>query len=365
MKKNPFKFGSIVDGEHFTDRNNEIEYVKSVLSSENHLIIMSPRRYGKSSLIHKALGEINRPTVSLDLQLVTGTSDLAAQLLKRIYRLFPFERLKQYIQNFRVIPSVSVNPVTNAVDISFHPESASLPVLEDVLNLFEQVSSEAHKLIVVFDEFQEVTNIDKNLLSQMRSVMQYHKLVNYVFLGSQESLIEEIFQKKKSPFYHFGLVFKLDKIPETDFQSYLDENFAELISEPESISTKILEITNCHPYYTQQLAFMTWEVCARGNTSIASVEIAFSDLIKMHDIDYERLWNSMNKTDQKLLIGLAASSSAPMSEMFLRNYGLGATSTAFSSQKRLIKQGYIIKNRKTVEIDDPFFAAWINQRREA
>lgn len=365
MYKNPFKFGSIVDGRFFTDREKEIAYVKSMLNSENHLVIMSPRRYGKSSLINKAISETNRPAILLDLQLVTDTSDMAAQLLKRIYRLFPFERLKQFIQNFRIIPSVSLNPATNAVDISFHPESDAIPVLEDVLNLMEKLSAPKKKLIIVFDEFQEVMDFDKKILAHLRSVMQYHKNVNYIFLGSQESLIHEIFEKKKSPFYHFGLVFRLNKIPEKDFLNYLSEGFSTLTTDTAIIAGRILEITNCHPYYTQQLAFMAWEELQKAKDEANCVTSALSALVEMHNIDYERLWNSLNKTDQKLLIGLAHSPQSPTSEAFIRKYNLGATSTAYSSLKRLMKQGYVIKNQKEAELDDPFFRLWINQRREA
>jgi len=365
MKKNPFKFGSIVDGRFFTDREKETEYVKSLLASENHLIIMSPRRYGKSSLVSKVINETNRPAVYLDLQLVTDTSDMAAQLLKRIYRLFPFERLRQYIQHFRIIPGVSVNPVTNAVDISFHPESDAIPVLEDVLNLVEQLSTPKKKLIVVFDEFQEVMNFDKKILSHLRSVMQYHKNVNYIFLGSQESMIHEIFEKKKSPFYHFGLVFRLKKIPEEDFRNYLTEGFSMLTTNTAGITDQIIEIARCHPYYTQQLAFMSWEQLHKTNDEAGCVQSALLSLIEMHDIDYERLWNNLNKTDQKLLIGLSTQPQSPTSEAFIRKYHLGATSTAFSSLKRLMNQGYIIKTPKEAELDDPFFRLWILRRREA
>jgi uncharacterized protein len=365
MNKNPFKFGSIVDGRFFTDREKETAHVKSMLDGENHLIIMSPRRYGKSSLVNKAISETSRPVIFLDMQLVTDTNDMAAQLLKRIYRLFPFERLKQYIQNFRIIPGVSINPVTNVVDITFHPESNTLPVLEDVLNLLEQLSTPKKKLIVVFDEFQEVVNLDKKILSHLRSVMQYHKNVNYIFLGSQESLIHEIFEKKKSPFYHFGLVFRLNKIPEKDFRNFIIDGFSSLTSETTDIADNILEITSCHPYYTQQLAFMSWEELQKTKDAESCVKSALSLLIEMHDVDYERLWNNFNKTDQKLLVGLAHSPQSPTSESFIRKYNLGATSTAYSSLKRLMKQGYLIKTHKDAEFDDPFLRMWINQRREA
>ena len=183
---NPFKFGSVVDGAHFTNRGKEIDFVKRILSGENHLILISPRRYGKTSLVFMATSELSRPVIALDLQVITSTNDLAAQLLKRIYREYPAERIRQYIRNFRVIPTITVNPVNNAVDVSFQGVDASQPLLEDVINLLDKLGNKGKKPVVIFDEFQEARQIDAQLLSQMRSIMQHHKHVNYIFLGSQE-----------------------------------------------------------------------------------------------------------------------------------------------------------------------------------
>jgi len=124
MRKNPFKFGTIVEEPYFTNRKNEINKVKSVLNSDNHLIIISPRRFGKTSLIKKVTNSINRPSIYLDLQLITNTEDLATQLLKRVYRSFPFEKLKQHIKKFRILPNISINPLNNEIDISFRPASS-------------------------------------------------------------------------------------------------------------------------------------------------------------------------------------------------------------------------------------------------
>ena len=126
MKDNPFKFGTVVDGEYFTDREDELTQIGSYLNSENHLIIISPRRFGKTSLIRKILKESERRYVYLDMQLVISEEDFAAQLLKRIYRIFPMQKLKGYIKSFRLIPTVNLNPVTGEAEITFKPGSKDL-----------------------------------------------------------------------------------------------------------------------------------------------------------------------------------------------------------------------------------------------
>ncbi len=366
--KNPFKFGSIVEGSYFTNRNNEIKEVKSILESENHLIIISPRRYGKTSLIYKVIKELKRSFIILDLQIITSQEDFAEELLKRIYRLYPFEKIKNAVKNFRIVPLITINPVSNEIDVSFkttRSSSISIP-LEDVLNLIEKLSSVENKLIVVFDEFQEVKRIGKELDKHLRSILQHHKKINYVFLGSQESLIRDIFEKKKSPFYHFGYLLPLEKIPYEEFKFFLRSRFKKITNDSSIIVDSIVKFTNCHPYYTQQLSFAVWEILERSGKQIAgiqAVETAEYVLIKRHDIDYERLWNTLNRTDMKILIGMSFSNLSPLSGEFAKIYNIPAHSTVFSSLKRLMMNGFIVKNKNSYEIDDPFFKKWIIERR--
>jgi hypothetical protein len=360
---NPFKFGTIVDEPYFINRKKEIAKVLSLLGSENHLVVISPRRFGKSSLIFRVVKLVNRPVISVDMQLVTSPADLAAQLLKRVYRLFPAERLKRYLKNFRIMPTLSLNPATGGIDVSFMPGTDHVPLLEDVLGLIEKISTAQNKIIVIFDEFQDAVKMDPDLLKQMRAVMQHHKMVNYVFLGSQESLIREIFQKKKSPFYHFGMVMNLLKIDSNEFREFLTKGFSTVSKNAEGIAGDILKITRNHPFYTQQLAFTVWERAVASGDKPDIVSDAVGELIMMHDMDYERIWLNFNKTDRKMLLGLSLSDMQPLSDAFNRKWDIGAPSTAFSSLKRLMASGFVIKT-ESYEPDDPFFSLWLRGRRE-
>ena len=358
--KNPFKFGTVVEDAYFTDRKEELVRVKQILDSENHLILISPRRFGKTSLINKATKEINRPVISIDLQLITGVSDFASQLLKRIFKAYPSEKIKHLLKNFRIIPSLSLNPLTNAIEVSFQPTVNHFVLLEDVFNLIETIGKKGEKPIVVLDEFQEIKSLDKNLEKQLRSVLQHHKHVNYIFLGSMESMMKNIFEKKKSPFYHFGAMLTLGKIPQSDFSKYLKEGF-----EGKNINTitpSILEFTDCHPYYTQQLAFHIWMNIEKEGNNENIMEHSIDELILIHDADYERLWNTLNQTDKKILIGIIFETNSPLVESFNRKMDITATSTVFSGLKRLVENGYLIKHKK-YELDDPFFREWIRKRR--
>ena len=363
METNPFKFGTVVDGPYFTDREDELNRIASYLNSENHLILISPRRVGKTSLIRKLVNESGRRNVFLDMQLILSAEDFASQLLRRVYRIYPVQKLKSYIKSFRLIPVVNINPVTGETEISFKPGSKEFTPLEDVLNLVEKLGTDKNKIIVVLDEFQEIFRIGSGLDRFLRSVMQNHRHINYVFMGSSESMIREIFEKRNSPFYRFGSLMTLDKIGPEKFTLFLNEKFAVKTDKGKELSEHILGITDSHPYYTQQLAFTVWELFLRSGYSSDMVITAADDIVRSHDNDYERLWNSLNRTDMMVLTGMSVSDISPLSDDFSRLYGTGATSTVFSTLQRLARKGMLVKEGTAYKVDDPFFKRWIVFRR--
>ncbi len=357
--ENPFKFGSIVEGAFFTDREDDIKKSLEVINSSNHLVLISPRRYGKSSMIHKAVKLSGRPSITVNLQLVTSANDLAAEILKRVFKAYPFEKVKQLIRKFRFIPTISLNPLTNNVDLSFTPAASPKPVLEDVLMLIEGLGKKGHKPIVVLDEFQEIRTIDKNLDKILRSVIQTQNRVNYIFMGSQESLMREIFEQKKSPFYHIGSLQTLEVIPHKDFMSFLKKGFSFLDKKnAPALAEKILEFTQCHPYYTQQLAFHFFNAY-KNNTGTTIEEVA-ETITRQHDIDFERLWMSLNLTDRKLILELL---SVAKGGGYTRDAAI-PTSTRYSVYKKLLASGFLIQNRQGYAVEDPFFARWVWTRRQ-
>lgn len=362
-KNNPFKFGSIVEEPYFTDRKSEQDYIKKVLLSTTHLIIISPRRYGKTSLVKKVINTLDRPLIFLDLQLITDVTDFASQVLKKIYRVYPFEKLKSIVKNFRIIPSIQLNPQTNEIDIAFQPVNNHLPLLEDVFNLLDQLGKDKKKPIMVLDEFQDIKRLNSQLDKQLRSIIQHHQNINYVFMGSIESMMREIFEKKNSPFYHFGQLMPLHKIPYDDFTDFIIKGFHEKTNEGKDLAKKILEITQCHPYYTQQLAYNIWNNWDDNSTIHNIIDQTVSFLIQIHDIDYQRLWQNQNQTDKKILLNIASGKENLLSQNSIQQMGFNSTSTLYSGLKRLIEQGYLLKEGLQYELDDPFFKNWILKKR--
>ena len=354
--KNPFKFGTIVEGEYFTDRTEELESIKQLLNSDNHLILISPRRFGKSSLVKKAVTQVARPCISLNLQMVVSVEGLAAMILKEVFKLHPWEKLKHLLSSFRVVPTISTTPSGEAIDITFQATTDATVLIEDALQLVEKLSEKGESMVVVFDEFQELMGLDKGIDKRLRAIIQNQRHVNYIFLGSQESMMTEIFERKRSPFYRFGVLMHLDRIPHSNFSQYISERLSDNFVSKVNVVEQILATTRCHPYYTQQLAALVWDMLTYKKMNEAEVvDQAITTLVRTHDFDFERIWLNFNKTDRSILIGLVNS-------VQLANNRRLPTSTMYSSVKRLMQSGYVIK-LDTFEIEDPFFARWIRQRQ--
>ena len=348
---NKFSYGTLVQGEYFTDRINELARIKQFLDSENHLILISPRRYGKSSLVKKCVEELGRPYIWLDMQYAISTASFTTQLLKATLAQYPMERLKYELRRFRILPAATFNPVTNDYQFSFQTsETADNAMLEDVMEMLQRLSTSKEKLIVIFDEFQEVRNIDKHLDKQLRSIMQLQKGLNYIFLGSQEGMMLEIFERKKSPFYHFGGLMRLNKIPYDEFYQFVIDRLPET-HDKEIITRDILSFSSCHPYYTQQLAFEVSNQIENNHIHEDVANCAIQAVIQAHDLDYERLWETFNNTDKGTLLSLSRN------EKPLSNRDV-ATSTTFSSLKRLVKSGVVVRT-EDYALEDPFFAKWL------
>ena len=349
--ENPFKFGTIVEEEYFTDRIEEVAYIRHFVESANHLILISPRRFGKSSVVAKALSQSGRKNITVNLQQVTSVADMSAKLLREFFKVHPLERIRHLIAHFRIIPTLSTNPLTGSMDVSFQPGVDASILLEDVMELIEKTHSREDRIIIVLDEFQEILDLDPRLDKKLRAIMQKQEHVNYILLGRQESMMTDIFERKKSPFYHFGEMMRLGKLPREDFHRYLSERLKPQFSDQcNELANRILNYTACHPYYSQQLAANVWNVSVLQPEKEDALEAAINHIVISHSLDYERLWANFKRTNKWILQSLAKNSALQTKEY--------PTSTIYSALKRMQKDGYVIYSDH-YEIEDPFFKEWI------
>ena len=349
--ENPFKYGTIVDADYFTDRIDEVKYISQFVNSANHLILISPRRFGKSSVVAKAVKQSGRKSITINLQQVTSVADFSAKLLREFFKVHPMERMRHLISHFRIIPTISTNPLTGSIDVGFQPGVDGSVLLEDVMELIEKGHSEEDRIIVVLDEFQEILDLAPRLDKKMRAIMQEQKHINDILLGSQESMMTEIFERKKSPFYHFGEMMRLNKLPRDIFHDFLSDRLKNCFkTSSDELADYILDYTNNHPYYSQQLAATIWNIGTLQPETEDVFHAAIEHIVTTHGHDYERLWMNINRTSKWILQRLAKKGVLQTGEY--------PTSTIYSALKRLQKDGYVIYS-DSYEIEDPFFKEWI------
>lgn len=354
--ENPFQYGTVVDGNFFTDRKEELPQVQQMLSGRNHLVLISPRRYGKTSLVRKAIVESGRPAIFVNVQMAMSASGLAELLLKSFLAIHPWERFKDALKKFRVKPVFSYNPDTNGMDVSFDASAKGSTALEDVLTLIDEKSDAHDRLIVVLDEFQEIANLEPGTDKLLRAVMQLHKNINYLFLGSEESMMTAIFEDIKSPFFHFGALMHLGRIPYQDFYDFLTERLAVIRKEQaKEDARQILELTKCHPFYTQQLAAVFWDLSVRSENQ-ASVLSAADAILRSLSASYMVLWSRLNRTNRRILEVLSRDAKLQEIKEF-------PSSTVYTAASRLKKEGIIIRD-DDFALEDPFFALWIRRSKQ-
>ncbi|MDO8581410.1 MAG: ATP-binding protein, partial [bacterium] len=230
--------------------------------------------------------------------------------------------------------------------------------------LLDKLGTAQKKPIVVLDEFQDIKRLNPDLDKHLRAIIQHHQNINYVFMGSIESMMRQIFEEKKSPFYHFGQLMPLDKLPYQEFTNFIIKGFQDRTGEVVSLAEIILQITQCHPYYTQQLAYTVWNKWDDNLPIKELVNSTVDYLVRIHDNDYQRIWQNQNQTDKKILIQIAQGQEQLLSQNIIQQMGFNSTSTLYSGLTRLIQQGYLVKANTNYELDDPFFKSWILRKRE-
>ncbi|MDI6794151.1 MAG: ATP-binding protein [bacterium] len=377
MVENPFCYGEVVEDKFFVDREKEIEELKGEFRSSQNVIIFSPRRYGKTSLIKKVLRDLEKEgliVVYIDLFWATSHERFIQVYAKAIARAFG-GRIKTALSSLkailpRLIPRIVITSDDRSeFEFSFDPREEKPPIMED---LYEAVHKRAlqnkKKAVVVFDEFQEILALkDEGIERQMRSHFQLHRDIAYVFCGSKSHLIQKLFNDRERAFYGSGRFYPLGKIPEASFFEWIGERFAStgIKINKEEVS-KILKATTSHPYYTQQLCHFLWERCHfKQEVTSADVKESVKEMILSQTANYTNIWDSLTAGQRNFLIALALTSPANIfARDFLARYNLGIPSNVQRLVSSLREKGILEKENDKVTFGDVFFPIWLRGKAE-
>lgn len=273
-----FVYGVSVEGDNFTDRVKESKRLKLNFENGLNTIIISPRRLGKTSLVKKVKNSIDNPeivVVYMDIYDCRSEYDfynkLSVSVLKQTSNKMAmlFENAKDFMARLSPKISFGTDPETDySISLGITPKTHNP---EEILNLPETIAKKKDiHIVICIDEFQQVGEFPDTLTVQkrIRSVWQHQQNVSYCLFGGKKHMMTNLFQNKSMPFYQFGELIFLDKIPTEDWIRFIQSRFE---IKGKSISgdlcARICELTNRHSSYVQQLS---WNVLAE--TSVSATE---------------------------------------------------------------------------------------------
>ena len=374
--ENPFRYGEIVSGSFFTDREHELaDLVADALSGQN-VVVISPRRYGKTSLVFRARERLTAEgaLVSyIDLFRVATLTDLANELATALYNtaVAPFERLKhqagEIFTSLPVRPKLTVNPNgTWGVELAVSDQRKEAEdLLEKLLELPQTVARERQRRVVlILDEFQQVVEIDEHLPALMRSVFQTQGDVAHIFLGSRQHLMQRVFTDRNQPLYRSARSLPLGVIAAGEFATYIRERcrVSHVAIDQQSVD-HLLAITASHPHDTQELAHFAWTLAraADGRITTGVVDAALDRVVAAEDAHYTTLWESLTLVQRRVLFAIGREPGKQVfGEAFRREHRLGAASTVQTALERLLERE-IVEGASTngYSVPDVFLRAWL------
>lgn len=369
MKK-AFVYGIAVEGENFTDRVEETRRLKLDFENGQNVILISPRRMGKTSLVRKVMSQVDTSkvaVVSLDIYDCRTEYDFYNKLVSATLRQtsgkgeLMLRNIKEFLT--RLTPKISFGVDSNSemsVSLGITPKDYSP---EEILQLPEKMAHKIGKHIVIcIDEFQQIGSFPDSLEVQkrIRGVWQLQQNVSYCLFGSKKHMLANLFQDKRMPFYQFGDIRFLQPIATSDWIPFIRQKFernGQTISEGQI--AKICDAVDNQSSYVQQLA---WNVMLNSDAVIedADVEAAIDELIDQNNVLFMQQTEGLSSYQMNFLKALAAGETCDFTSVcVLKKYNLGSKSNISRIQEALIKRELIEKSGGRVLIADPVFRLWL------
>jgi uncharacterized protein len=369
--KTPFTFGKIVQDSDFTDREKESKILISNFNSLVNTILISPRRWGKSSLVFKAAKSVKKKNKSirfcfLDLNNVRTEEQFYQQLATAVLKASS-SKLEIIIGNAkkfmgRFIPNVTFSPdQISEISLSLDwGEVKKSP--DDILDMAEKIS-EAGKIqiVICIDEFQNISSFENPMSFQkkLRAHWQLHQHVTYCLYGSKRHMMMDVFTSPSMPFYKFGHIMFLEKISVNDWISFIKKRFSETKKEIGRSEARIIaELVECHPYYVQQLAQQAW---LRTDTVCNNLIIyeAFEDLVLQLSMLFQALVEGLSNSQVNFLKALICNEQKISSQKVIKEYDLGTSANVSKIKKVLFNKEIIDMEGDRITFIDPVYKYWL------
>ena len=372
MENKPFIFGVAASGDNFTDRKKETERLLMNFRHGVNTVLISPRRWGKTSLVRKVcrLAQSDRlKVVYFDIFSCRNDKDFydafATAILKQTSSKLDewLENAKTFLSRIRPKISMGTDPMADfSISLEMNPKSNDV---DEILQLPEKIAQKKGcNIVVCIDEFQQIAEFkdSKTFQKRLRTVWQLQKSVSYCLFGSKKHLMKELFEKKSLPFYKFGDAIYLSKIGTSDWVDYICGRFeatGKRISK--ELAERICQIVDNHSSYVQQLAWLVW-IHTDKITAERDFEAAYQDIIDQNTPLFEKQTESLSTYQMNFLRAILEGVHGEFStQEIIQKYQLGSSANISIVKRALVKKELIEIEKRRVVISDPVMEVWLKK----
>jgi hypothetical protein len=379
VARNPFRSKVIATDAPFCNRLNELEYLTNSALSGNNIVLIGPRRHGKTSLVkrvQKALELQGVITLFADFNGVGSIDDVAAQLAKAVFEITrksnPLWKLAfETIKDFRPSAKFEFDQEGSlSVGVDFaQVGKRGLDLLDDTLHAIGQfISKSGSQGNIALDEFQEITTLPDSLKIEgvLRRHIQ-HQPASYFFIGSRRRLLQAMFTEQHRPFFQSARTLPLGPLPVEEMEVFIVDLFTKGarscdIVQAAMIVNAIPLAGGCHPYYTSQIAQSLFDM--GGKITEAKVNEALELLIGENKSFFEGLLQALTPAQKLLLKSLAKEPTGEvLASHYVARWRIGSVGGIRNSLERLIDLDYVSRDQAgIIRVVDPLFAMWLSRR---
>lgn len=368
--KSPFVFGKIVSDKAFINRRDEIKRLSGNFENSINTILISPRRWGKSSLVKKTAVLVMKRNSKvkicfLDMFRIRSEEEFYQRLSTEIIKSTSGKleewviTAKKYLGRFSPKITFGSDPTTD-FGISFN-FSENVIDIDEILNLAENIArKKGLQIIVCIDEFQDADRFKDslNFQKQLRSVWQHHKFTSYCLYGSKKHMMINLFENQAMPFYKFGDVIYLLKIAPKHFVDFIVRSFKNTEKKiSKEYAIKFIELMDNHPYYVQQFAHLVWintEIEVTNDIIISAID----DIIAQNAMLYYNIIDNLSETQINFLSALVDGIQNFSSIKIMQNYKLGTSGNVSKVKKVLTEKEIITIEGNLITFLDPVLKLW-------
>ena len=380
MADNPFVYGEIVTAAAFADREVERDRLARDLLSGQKVFLISPRRYGKSSLVRHVLRSLAKQGV-LTVEVTVASSSSYVGFLEAYARALvmadtPVGRLKQWTSDLlrAVRPEVRVEAEPSGTS-RFAIAFPAVQTDRDITRLANEVfalparitAARKRRMAIALDEFQAIGAFNGGSIEHaLRAAVQDQRQVGYVFAGSEPSLMERMLTSKR-PFYKAGPVMRLEKIHQDDFATFLEARFAGSGLRPESgLGAAIVELAGNVPYDVQRLAHEMWDdlrAAGRKTATLDDLHVTLTRLLQENGPMFEEAWQRLTLSQRGPLRALVLEQGLEVLSAGVRTrHRLAGASSVQSALLALLRADLITKDGPRYTMVDSLFREWVARK---